>query len=123
MAQEKKFVSTIPLSMRGKKRYILFQVSVEGIPKIPKGEFEKTLNQHLVQCFGTLGLPEHRVKLIVFDEKGGLGILRCAHTSKDSIISALILFSSFQGKKAVLRTRLTSGSLKKLKPVFQGMAG
>ena len=69
MKMQKKSVSTIPLSMRGKKRYILFTLAVEGFPFIPKEEFSKILRQHMLRCFGVLGLPLHRVKLIVFDPK------------------------------------------------------
>lgn len=118
MKMQKKSVSTIPLSLRGKKRYILFTLSVEGLPFIPKEEFSKILKQHMLRCFGVLGLPLHRVKLIVFDPKQGKGIVRCAHTSKDSIISALTLLADFNGKKATLRTKLTSGTLKSLRPGF-----
>ena len=118
MTMEKKSVSTIPLSLRGKKRYILFTLNVDTLNTIPKEEFSKLLKHHLLRCFGTLGLPLHRVKLIVFDAKQGKGVLRCAHTSKDSIITALTLFSDFNGKKAVLRTQKTSGTLKTLRHGF-----
>lgn len=118
MKAQKKSVSTIPLSLRGKKRYILFHLAVEGLSFIPKDEFSKLLKHHLLRCFGTLGLPLHRVKLIVFDSKQGKGVLRCAHTSKDCLITALTLLNDFNGKKAVLRTRQTSGTLKTLRPGF-----
>ncbi|MDP2666365.1 MAG: Rpp14/Pop5 family protein [Candidatus Diapherotrites archaeon] len=113
---QKKKVSTIPLSRRGKKRYILFRVRVENIEKISRDDLAKTLHQHLLQCFGTLGLPPHRVKLISFNPHSGMGILRCAHSSKEALIAALVLVSSFAGKKAVLRTLQTSGTIKSLRP-------
>lgn len=115
---EKKSVSTIPLSMRGKKRYIVFTLHVDGLSLVPKDDFSKILKGHLLHCFGTLGLPAHRVKLIVFDPAKGKGVLRCAHTSKDSIITALTLLTDFRGKKAVVRTTKTSGTLKSLRPGF-----
>lgn len=117
--QEKKYVSTIPLSLRGKKRYILFQLSVEGMSSIPKHEVQKTLHHHLLRCYGSLGLPLHRYKFIGFDTKLGKGIVRCAHTSRDAIISALLTFTDFQGKKASLKTISTSGTLKTLRPYFE----
>jgi len=118
MKQQKKSVSTIPLSMRGKKRYILFTLSVAGLSFIPKDAFTHALHKHFLNCFGVLGLPVHRIKLVVFDPKQGKGIVRCAHTSKDSIITALTLFQDWEGKKAILRTRQTSGTLKTLRPGF-----
>lgn len=118
MKMEKKSISTIPLSLRGKKRYILFTLKVDTLNIIPKEEFSKILKHHFLRCFGVLGLPLHRVKLIVFDSKQGKGIVRCAHTSKDSIITALTLITDFNGKKATLRTQRTSGTLKTLRPGF-----
>ncbi len=118
MKAQKKSVSTIPLSLRGKKRYILFHVNVDGSTNVPKEEFSKILRQHFLHCFGVLGMPQHRLKLIVYDSKLGKGIVRCAHTSKDAVITALTLLSSINGKKATVRTKLTSGTLKTLRPGF-----
>jgi RNase P/RNase MRP subunit POP5 len=115
---EKKSVSTIPLSMRGKKRYILFTLSVENVERVAKEDFSRALKHHLLHCFGVLGLPLHRVKLIVFDSNSGKGILRCAHTSKDSIITSLSLWNSFNGKPSRIRSTRTSGTLKTLRPGF-----
>ena len=118
MAFEKKSVSTIPLSMRGKNRYIVFHIFVDGLSVIPKEEFSKQLRQHFLVCFGVLGLPMHRLKLIVFDSPSGKGIVRCAHTSKEAVIAALSVWSMYAGKKAVVRALQTSGTLKTLRPGF-----
>ncbi|MBM3282387.1 MAG: hypothetical protein FJY86_03560 [Candidatus Diapherotrites archaeon] len=115
---EKKTVSTIPLSMRGKKRYILFTLNVENSNLISKDDFSRALKHHLLHCFGVLGLPLHRVKLVIFDTKQGKGILRCAHTSKDSVITALSLMNALNGKPIRLRSMKTSGTLKSLRPGF-----
>lgn len=118
MKMQKKSVSTIPLSMRGKKRYVLFTLHVDGLSFIPKDTFTRALHKHFLHCFGVLGLPAHRIKVIVFDSKQGKGIVRCAHTSKDAVIAALTLFHEWEGKKAILRTHQTSGTLKTLRPGF-----
>ncbi len=104
--------------MRGKKRYILFTLHVENMNLISKDDFSRALKHHLLHCFGVLGLPLHRVKLIIFDAKQGKGILRCAHTSKDNIITALTLMTNLSGKPLRVRTLRTSGTLKSLRPGF-----
>lgn len=117
-APGKKFVATIPLSQRGKKRYVLFHLRVETSPKPNKPEVEQALNRHLLACYGNMGMPLHRYKFMLFDPASGNGIIRCAHTSKEPLIAALVSFSRFNGQKATLRTRKTSGTLKSLKSFF-----
>lgn len=114
----KKNIATIPLSLRGKKRYILFQLQVENTANIPSQKVDQALHAHLLQCFGVLGMPFHRFRFIHFDSRLGKGVVRCAHYSKDAIISALVLFSQFEGKKSVLRTLQTSGTIHTLKDAF-----
>ena len=114
----KKNLATIPLSLRGKKRYILFHLQVEGAQNISPQSVDKALHAHLQQCFGVIGMPFHRFRFIHFDSHLGKGIVRCAHYSKDAIISALILLSQFEGKKATLRTLQTSGTIASLRDSF-----
>jgi RNase P/RNase MRP subunit POP5 len=117
--QKKQHLSTIPLSVRGKKRYILFQVSVENTKSIPKNEIETELKRHMFHCFGVLGLPLHRVRMIAYNPQNSKGVLRCAHTSKGAMITALLAFRVFQGKKASVRTLQTSGTIKTLRPSLE----
>ncbi len=114
----KKNLATIPLSLRGKKRYILFELHVEGVSAISPSRVEQALHAHLLQCFGVVGMPFMRFRFIHYDSARGRGVVRCAHYAKDAIISALVLFSQFEGKPATLRTLQTSGTIKTLKESF-----
>ena len=96
----------------------MFQLNVEGMQNIPSQKVDQSLHAHVLQCFGVLGMPFHRFRFIHFDSRLGKGVIRCAHYSKDAIISALVLFSQFEGKKAALRTLQTSGTIHSLKESF-----
>lgn len=118
----KKNVATIPLSLRGKKRYILFHLRVEGMENLSPSRVEQSLHGHLLHCYGVAGMPFMRFRFIHFDSAQGLGVVRCAHYAKDAIISALALFAQFDGKPATLRTLQTSGTIKTLKESFASHA-
>ena len=81
-------VAIIPLSLRGKKRYVLFRVVEEKKEEMGRELFFRALHQYFLEAFGTLGYPLHRIKFISFDPKSGAGILRCAHTSKETIVAS-----------------------------------
>lgn len=115
MKNDKKNVAVVPLSLRGKKRYILFRLDLGSFSGLSNRDFDWGLRNHLLYCFGVLGLPLHRVSLIEFNPESGFGILRCAHTSKDSIITALNALELLNGKKARIFSLKTSGSLQKLR--------
>lgn len=114
----KKNVATIPLSLRGKKRYILFELRVDGLPQLSPAQVEKALHGHLLHCFGVMGVPFMRFRFIHFDSAQGRGVIRCAHYAKDAMIAALVLFAQFESKPATLRTLQTSGTIKTLKEGF-----
>ena len=117
--QQKKYVSTIPLSMRGKKRYILFQVHSGKSPvAFTKSDVEKGLYHHFLHAYGTLGMPTLRYKFIAYNPQNRIGILRIAHTKKNKTIAALLLMKEMHAKPVVMRTLQTSGSLKSLRPRF-----
>ncbi len=118
----KKNLATIPLSLRGKKRYILFALNVEGVSDIAPSRAEQALHAHLLQCYGVVGMPFMRFRFIHYDSARGRGVVRCAHYAKDAIIAALVLFSQFEGKPATLRTLQTSGTIKTLKESFSSHA-
>ncbi len=107
-------VATIPLSLRGKKRYVLFHVTHDGAA-MAKEIFFRALHQYFLEMFGTLGYPLHRVKFISFDSNSGAGILRCTHTSKETIVAALVLCSRLNGQAVRIHPRSVSGSLRVLR--------
>jgi RNase P/RNase MRP subunit POP5 len=120
MKNQKKYVSTLPLSLRGKKRYILF--SIHPFEKLDKSSVEKSFFHHLLHSFGTLGMPLLRYKFISYNPSNGLGIIRVSHTKVSRVLVSLTLIDSLHALPVAIRSRRVSGSLKSLRPVFQQKA-
>ena len=118
MKSIKQRVSTIPLSLRGKKRYILFRASPSSVWE--KSLVEKALFHHLLHSFGTLGMAGLRYRFITFNPENGMGILRCVHTHTSLVVAALLLVSSLNATPASVRTIRVSGSLLSLRSRLRG---
>lgn len=117
MKAQKKHVSTLPLSLRGKKRYILFQLTPVG--KVDKSGVEKSLFHHFLHAFGVLGMPLLRYKFVSFNPTNGMGLIRVAHVKTSKVVAALTLLGVVHQTPVVVRSRRVSGSLKSLRPLFE----
>lgn len=120
MKNQKKYVSTLPLSLRGKKRYIL--VSIHPFAGLDKSMVEKSLFHHFLHSFGVLGLPLLRYKFIAYNPGNGLVLLRVSHTKTSKAVVSLSLLTLIHTTQVVVRSRRVSGSLKSLRPVFDQKA-
>ena len=109
----KKYLKTEPLSMRGKKRYVLFQIFSEK--KLPQPAVNEEFESLFLGLFGEKGFADQRYKLIEFDPASGNGVLRssleCAEQSK----AGLLFLQKIQGFPAFCRILAVSGSLAKLR--------
>jgi RNase P/RNase MRP subunit POP5 len=120
MKNQKKYISTLPLSLRGKKRYIL--VSIHPFSGLDKSMVEKSFFHHFLQAFGVLGFPLLRYKFVGYNPSNGLILLRVAHAKTSKVVAALTLLTSIHTAPVCVRSRRVSGSLKSLRPVFQQKA-
>ncbi len=120
MKNQKKYVSTLPLSLRGKKRYVL--VSIHPFAGLEKSQVEKSFFHHLLYAFGVLGLPLLRYKFVGFNPSNGLVLLRVSHTKTSKVVASLTLLTTIHTTPVMVRSRRVSGSLKSLRPVFQQKA-
>jgi len=109
----KKSINPIPLSLRDKKRYLVFELIAEK--KLNVKEVSYFIKNHLIKLFGELGLSKMNYQFISFDEKSGKGILKCRHIAVEDLISGIILLKEVNGIKVVPRTLKISGTVKKAK--------
>ncbi|MFH0970010.1 MAG: Rpp14/Pop5 family protein [Candidatus Diapherotrites archaeon] len=114
MKQKKVRIATIPLSLRGKKRYILFRVFSPS--PIEKSLVEKSFYSHLVHSFGILGFPTFRYRFISYNAQNGIGIFRCSHIGKDALIASLLFLTIIHNDSVEVHALQTSGTLHTLKP-------
>lgn len=104
----------IPLTMRGKKRYVLFQL-IEG-QGMNESSVRSALKSLLEGLFGVVGLAKQRFWFILWNPETGRGILRVSLQQLDEVKLAILFVQSINGKKVIPRVLKTSGSVKKLKP-------
>ncbi len=117
MKNEKKSLKPLPLSQRGKKRYVLFRLESGQIlnPRAVQESVETSIRDLL----GNVGLAECRLQFIDFDSKSGNGIVRCSLQSCEKVKACLLFLSSVQGVSVIPEIRVVSGSLAKLKALAQ----
>ena len=111
MANTKKKTKPIPLSMRGKKRYVYFELESET--KLSKSAVSKSLWKCFLELYGSLGTAE--IKYWFIDFHNGKGILRCAHNEVEKAKTAVVFMKSVDGIPVTPKILLVSGSLKKIK--------
>jgi RNase P/RNase MRP subunit POP5 len=114
---QKKSFKPIPLSMRDRKRYVLFQLIPLNSKKVVFSveEVKKALSENFLQLFGEIGLARKGYQFISFNSKNFLGIIRCKHLELEEIKSGLLFLKEVKGKAVIPRILRVSGTLKTLK--------
>ena len=110
---KKKSVNPIPLSLRDKKRYLVFELISEKNLRESEVSFE--LKNHLMKLFGSLGLSKMNYQFILFNEKSSKGILKCRHTALGDLKAGILLLKEVNGINVIPKTIKTSGTVKKAK--------
>jgi ribonuclease P/MRP protein subunit POP5 len=109
----KKSLKPIPLSLRGKKRYIEFELITES--SLKEKDVSQAVWQSLLQNFGEFGTAKQKPWLISFNSKTSKGIIRCAHDKVDEVKTGLLFVKKVKNVKVVPKIIRVSGSVKKLK--------
>lgn len=100
-------------SLKLKKRYIVFQA--KSAQPISEEDVKSGLYSFLLKFFGEYGYSKLAYKLLQFDEKGGMGLIRCERGSLYDLLGALALIENLNGKKARAIALASSGTIKTLK--------
>lgn len=118
MAEKRKY-KPIPLSMRGKKRYILFRlIPVFGSQEISKKHDSKTVFSSILKTFESLfgqkGVSEQRLWLVKWFPNSMEGIIRCSLKEEENVKAGLLFLNDI-GMPVMPIVLKVSGSIKKLK--------
>ena len=113
MAEIKKKLKPIPLSLRGKKRYVEFELISDSA--LNEKDVSFAVWQTLLQNFGEFGVASIKPWLISFNAKTGKGIVRCAHDKTIELKAGLMFLKKVKNTKVVPKIVRVSGSIKKLK--------
>jgi RNase P/RNase MRP subunit POP5 len=97
-----------------RRRYLLVHAVVEngetGGEKIKEAVFNS-----YSKLFGLEGLSEAKLTWLGFDEKKGLGIIRCTHKVLPKVRAALALTSTLNGQRVRICTVKVSGTIRSIK--------
>ena len=110
---QKANLKPIPSTIRGKKRYVLFELHSDS--RLRANDVNDALWAVLLKLFGEKGVAGQKLWLVVWDEKTGKGIARCSNNKVEELKEGILFLKEVKGVKVVPRTISTSGSMLKLK--------
>jgi ribonuclease P/MRP protein subunit POP5 len=118
MDDEIKRPKPLPSSLRGKGRYIAYQVLSEE-----KFLFQDLINSmwhSLLNLLGELGTSEANIWIAkdTYDEKRQTGIIKCSHDKVEQVRAALALIERIGDIRVVVKVLGISGSIKATKMKF-----
>jgi len=102
----------IPLSMRGKKRYISFTLGAERA--LREGEVSKALWDAMLSLYGSIGTARQRFRPVKWDSRANKGVVRCALGHEEDVKGGILFVKVVAGTPVIPKTLKTSGSINKL---------
>ena len=119
MVEEKK-PKPLPPSLRGRRRYIAFQVFSEG--KFITQDLINSIWHSLLNLLGELGASQADIWIArdIYDESKQIGIIRCSHDNVEQVRTALALMERIGDIRVVVKVLGISGTIKATKMKFFG---
>lgn len=119
MAEEKR-PAPLPPSIRGRRRYIAYQVIFEE--KVPFPDLVNTIWHSLLNFLGELGTSEADIWVVkdTFDEAKQIGLIRCSHMTVEHVRSALALVQRIGDTRVIIKVLGVSGTIRAAKTKFFG---
>lgn len=96
-----------------RRRYLLFQLT--GDVHVNPESLNEIVNDSIYRIYGIKGLMNSDLKLIEFNLKSQIGILRCSHDFTRELRVALTFIRDINSKPASINVRGVSGTIKSLK--------
>ena len=100
-------------SLREKKRYVAFEVVSQK--RLPFRSVSKALWLSLLSFAGEVGASHAGLEVLddSFLESSGRGVVRVSHTAQDLVKASMVLTSSIDGERVIMRSVGSSGILAK----------
>ena len=110
----------LPSSLRGRRRYIAYQVISED--KIIFQDLANSIWHSLLNLLGELGSSQADLWIArdIYDEKRQIGIIRCSHDKVEQVRTALALMERIGDARIVTKVLGISGSIKATQLKFFG---
>jgi RNase P/RNase MRP subunit POP5 len=98
-----------------RQRYILFKIINGDSSFINKKAFLNALWHSIWKYFGMKEANKMGLWLTEINVAGGYGVIRCSHTTKEIVISALTMIREVSNQRIIFSPIKTSGTLKKIR--------
>jgi ribonuclease P/MRP protein subunit POP5 len=117
---EDKRPKPLPPSLRGRRRYLAFQVTAED--KFIFQDLANSIWHSLLNLLGELGAAEADIWIVrdIYDEKRQAGIIRCSHDKVEHVRAALALIERIGDVRVIVKVLGISGSIKATRLKFFG---
>lgn len=101
-------------SLKQKKRYILFEIQAAKVFSLP--EASEAIESSLLRFFGEFGLAKASPMLVKekWSDKKQRFVLKVNHDYVDELKAAVILNKKIKNTPVLIRSIVTSGTLKKI---------
>ncbi|MFH1391641.1 MAG: Rpp14/Pop5 family protein [Candidatus Diapherotrites archaeon] len=112
MADKKKSLKPIPPTLRGKKRYVKFELISDQTLK--EENVKKAIWSIFRGVFGEKGIAEQKLWVVKWNSVKNQGILRCSHTEEENVKTGLLFLKNVDKQETIPLILKVSGSLTKL---------
>ena len=118
--EEEKRPKSLPSSLRGRRRYIAYQVISEE--KVLLEDLINTIWHTTLNFLGEQGTSKTDMWIAkdTFDEKNQMGLIRCSHDSVEEVRTSLALIERIGDVRVVFKVLGISGTMSAAKMKFFG---
>tara|TARA_Y100000034_G_scaffold20758_2_gene23825 strand:+ start:10201 stop:10539 length:339 start_codon:yes stop_codon:yes gene_type:complete len=104
-------------SLKQKKRYVVFEVISKD--KLKYNDIKKEIDSVLISFLGELGYAKAGIMFINQKHKFPYGMIKVNHKFVNELKAGLTLVKKVDGKKVIVKSVVTSGTIKKLSSYFK----
>lgn len=108
----KKKTKPIPPTLRGKKRYISFELSCGT--KLQESAVSKALWETMLSLYGSVGTARQKFTLFKWSPAQNHGAVRCALGHEADVKAGILMVKEVSGVQVLPKTIKTSGSIGKV---------
>jgi RNase P/RNase MRP subunit POP5 len=99
---------------KNRRRYLSFLLHSDD-SKLDDKQLGMAIWKNLLSLYGEVSAADSKLYLVEFDEKNGAGILQCAASSLNEVITSAVLIGSIGKSLVSFEPKKTSGTIKGLK--------
>ena len=103
--------------LKPRKRYLIFELL--GYKSVDAKRIEREFKEKLSLLSGSIGVGLSGLKVVYYDARNGLGIIRFYHLYKKLVLLSLSLIRRIDGNDVVVIPIKTTGTLRKAREILK----